>query len=269
MRINLVLPKWSVKDDETPGRVIYSQRLLIERARSLFGGVVLRSQWGDSDVVGVDVLTLASFLSYEIAPLTIAIRGLPVGALNPVELAEQLATVDHACAGRISAGIVVPRSHVLMQYGIDASDAVGRFHEALELMRAMWQVQPIEGRGPHYVFSSVGATLVPFSTDGPPLALEVADRDGAVRAAGLGLGLHVRSEVHESNRVEMLTAYREHGGSGATGFSCQVLRGTYEILDRWSEEGFDEVDVELPLSDNGFEGDLREMEALAEAVSSM
>jgi alkanesulfonate monooxygenase SsuD/methylene tetrahydromethanopterin reductase-like flavin-dependent oxidoreductase (luciferase family) len=168
---------------------------------------------------GLDPLALSAFLGERLgpSPLTLALRGLELGVRNPIELAEQLATIDHAWNGRLLVGLAIAD-------GLPA----GRFEEALGLLRAMWSVDRLSGVGPHYVFGEIRPTLRPAQPGGPPLSLRAATREEAELAARLGLGLDVGGSANG-----LVAAYRAAGGSGAV---------SAELPD-----GVDVVDVRLDL----------------------
>jgi alkanesulfonate monooxygenase SsuD/methylene tetrahydromethanopterin reductase-like flavin-dependent oxidoreductase (luciferase family) len=200
--------------------------------------VTLRHGWATA-AWNVQAVAAAAHLSAVGDSLRMAIRGIPLGVVNPIEVAEQLATVDHAWAGRLDAGIAQTNAVGAPAHGLDRAAAAARFDEALALVRAMWSRDRLAGVGPHFRFDEVRPTLLPFQAHGPPLSLSAGDGAAAASAAGKGLGLHVEPWVPAADVEPLIRTYRDAGGDGpvsverglAYGDHAAVLAGIRSALD--------------------------------------
>lgn len=159
-------------------------------------------------------LDYAAYLAAPGAPDHASVRLLPLGLSNPVELAEQLATLDHAWNGRFAATLVVPDRGRSARHGRDPDAARERFEEGLTILRAMWAGHPFRADGPHYRFPQVRPTLLPATACGPELSLAAYGEADARFAAQSGLGLHLPAGVSPERAAVLARAYRAEGGSG-------------------------------------------------------
>src|SRR5262245_24328877 len=126
-------------------------------------------EWSDvvcmAEDLGVDVFWLAEFhfrpwspisspmlIAANLAAKTRRIKlGIGVSLLplsNPLRLAEDTATLDHASEGRLVYG--VGRSSFMdgyLGYGIDYEESRPRFFESIEVIRKAWAVGPFSYHG--------------------------------------------------------------------------------------------------------------------------
>jgi alkanesulfonate monooxygenase SsuD/methylene tetrahydromethanopterin reductase-like flavin-dependent oxidoreductase (luciferase family) len=191
-------------------------------------GVAVRHGWA-TESWNLQAAAAAAYLSAIGGPLRMAIRGVPLGVVNPIEIAERLATLDHAWSGRLDIGVAVSNRVGAAAHGLGPAEVAERFDEALPLVRAMWSRDRLEGTGPHFRFAEVRPTLVPFQPKGPPLALGVDAPETAARAARKGLGVHVEPWVPTADVATVVRSYHDAGGRGPV----SVERGlAYDGRDR-------------------------------------
>ncbi len=123
-----------------------------------------------------------------LARVAAAADGLMVGAgilllplLNPVEVAENVATLDHITHGRLTLGVSIGyREKELQSAGVTRKDRVPKMTESIELMKRLWAG---EERG------YAGAIGPPPAQDGgPPLVIGGMGEHAVRRAVELGDG---------------------------------------------------------------------------------
>lgn len=227
-----------------PKAALAADLALLAAARDRLDGITLRHGWGTAPRWNPQALTTAAYLSGAAGPLAVTVRGLPLGVRNPIELAEQLATVDHAWRGRSRAGLAIGTPAECASHGIDPASAADRFAEGLLLVRSMWTDETVRGTGPSYLFDEVRPTLRPVQPGGPPLSLAAKDGADAETAARLGLGLH--TEFSPNGRwVELVGRYRAAGGSGELSVTIGFGSAGAGVLDRLAAAGVDQVDVRV------------------------
>jgi alkanesulfonate monooxygenase SsuD/methylene tetrahydromethanopterin reductase-like flavin-dependent oxidoreductase (luciferase family) len=70
---------------------------------------------------------------------------------NPVDIAEQAATMDVITGGRFVLGLGLGHAEVeYAAFGVDRRERVSRFEESLEIMKRLWQGGPVEYHGRHF-----------------------------------------------------------------------------------------------------------------------
>jgi alkanesulfonate monooxygenase SsuD/methylene tetrahydromethanopterin reductase-like flavin-dependent oxidoreductase (luciferase family) len=141
---------------------------------------------------------------------------------QPVDLAEQLATLDVICGGRLVVGVGLGyRDAENLAMGVDPRARVGRLVEGLHLLERLWTGEPVTHAGKHFTLREARISMAPLQRPRPPLWL-AANTDGGVRrAARLGdawlmnphttLGALARQLAlfHETRRAERRPPARE------------------------------------------------------------
>ena len=106
-----------------------------------------------------------------------------------VELAEEMATLDWLTDGRMMLGVglgYIDREYDSMQ--APKSVRVGRFTEAIAVMRKLWTGERVSHDGRHFPLDDVQVGITPKQPGGPPILIG-AGVDAAVRrAARIGDG---------------------------------------------------------------------------------
>ncbi len=105
----------------------------------------------------------------------------------PVDVAEQIATLDVITGGRFVFGVGLGYRDVEnAALGVDPRARVGRLHEALEIVERLWSGEPVSYQGKHFQLRDVRISLRPLQQPRPAIWL-AANADAAVaRAARLG-----------------------------------------------------------------------------------
>lgn len=102
---------------------------------------------------------------------------------NPVDLAENVATMDAICGGRFVFGIGLGyRDEEYMAFGVDRSERVERMNESLELMKLLWTEDEVEFHGKYYNVPKVKPATKPVQKPYPPIWV-AANNDVAIRRA--------------------------------------------------------------------------------------
>jgi alkanesulfonate monooxygenase SsuD/methylene tetrahydromethanopterin reductase-like flavin-dependent oxidoreductase (luciferase family) len=252
MRLSVVL-----SDGHTVGvdpvRALAADVDLVVAARERFDGITLRYGRLTAPVWNPQALTTAAYLAAVGDPLDVTVVDLSLDVLNPVELAEQLATVDHAWSGRCHAGLAGPRT--------------GRFTDGLRVLRAMWAGRPFAGDGPEFRFAEVRPTLLPVRPEGPPLTLRVADAGEARAAAGQGLGVRVTHTTIPADR-QVARHYAAAGGTGEIAVELAWWEATTAALRELAAAGVGQVDVRVREPGEGQISVLSTMDDLADRAAA-
>jgi alkanesulfonate monooxygenase SsuD/methylene tetrahydromethanopterin reductase-like flavin-dependent oxidoreductase (luciferase family) len=103
---------------------------------------------------------------------------------NPVDLAEQIATLDAISHGRMIVGVGLGyRPEECETFGIKMSERVPRMLEGLEVMRRLWTQEHVEFAGRFYSVPSSQSTIRTVQQPHPPIWM-AANQDVAVRRVG-------------------------------------------------------------------------------------
>jgi alkanesulfonate monooxygenase SsuD/methylene tetrahydromethanopterin reductase-like flavin-dependent oxidoreductase (luciferase family) len=106
---------------------------------------------------------------------------------QPVDLAEQLATLDVITGGRLIVGVGLGyRDAENEAMGTDPRARVGRFVEGLQALERLWSGEPVSFAGKHFTLRDARISMPPLQRPRPPLWLAANTDAGVQRAARLG-----------------------------------------------------------------------------------
>ncbi len=147
-------------------------RRFIERAEALaFHSLWVQEQAGLRAVAGA--LEGVSMLSYA-AALTRRIRlgnaVFLINLRNPIQLAKSLASLDQLCQGRLIVGVGLGGVTRLYQaYGLSPEHKVGRFTEALTLIKKLWTEEDFTFEGNFWQLKKASLWPKPLQKPHPPI----------------------------------------------------------------------------------------------------
>ncbi|RIK15390.1 MAG: LLM class flavin-dependent oxidoreductase, partial [Acidobacteria bacterium] len=102
---------------------------------------------------------------------------------NPVDLAEQTATLDVLSGGRFTLGVGLGYRDVEFEaFGIGREGRLRRFLDNLDLVRALWTQERVSSAAEHVRLDDVPIALRPVQRPHPPVWL-AAHTDAAIRRA--------------------------------------------------------------------------------------
>jgi alkanesulfonate monooxygenase SsuD/methylene tetrahydromethanopterin reductase-like flavin-dependent oxidoreductase (luciferase family) len=106
---------------------------------------------------------------------------------HPVEVAEQLATLDVITDGRLVFGVGLGYRDVENEaMGLDPRERVNRLVEGLEVIERLWNGEPVTYHGRHFNLRDVRISMRPLQRPRPAIWLAANADAGVKRAARLG-----------------------------------------------------------------------------------
>jgi alkanesulfonate monooxygenase SsuD/methylene tetrahydromethanopterin reductase-like flavin-dependent oxidoreductase (luciferase family) len=106
--------------------------------------------------------------------------------LQPVDVAEQLATLDVITGGRLVVGVGLGYRDVENRaLQVDPRARVSRFEEALDLVERLWGGEPVTYQGKHFTLRDVRVSLRPLQRPRPAVWMAANADRGVERAARL------------------------------------------------------------------------------------
>lgn len=133
-----------------------------------------------------------------------------VGQFHPLEVAEQLATLDVCCNGRLRVGAAPGWAKAEFDtLGIDHEGRFRRFYEAIEVIRSLWTGQPVTHQGEFFDLDAIRLTLLPVQRGGPPMWLGASVPRAARRAARSGDSFILSSHPTIDELEAAATAYTQ------------------------------------------------------------
>jgi alkanesulfonate monooxygenase SsuD/methylene tetrahydromethanopterin reductase-like flavin-dependent oxidoreductase (luciferase family) len=135
---------------------------------------------------------------------------------NPVDIAEQVATLDAISHGRMIFGVGLGyRPEECQAFGVTMQERVPRFLEALDVIKRLWTEDELEFHGQFYSLPRIQSTIRPVQRPHPPIWM-AANQAVAVRRAGRlgyawGMNPHVTHAVLKDQVGEYRAALHAHG----------------------------------------------------------
>jgi len=176
-----------VRGQHPPGDIagyLRDDLALVRRADELgFDGIVKGSHYSTHPFQSVQQIP---FLAYAaaIAPRLRLICGLVLLPLHkPLDLAEQLATLDLMSNGRLVFGCGIGYRDVEFKaFGVPRAGLGRRFEECLEAVKRLWTEDFVTMRGSHFELDGATCTVKPVQQPMPPIWIG-ANADVAIRRA--------------------------------------------------------------------------------------
>jgi len=128
---------------------------------------------------------------------------------KPLDIAEQIATVDVMSGGRVILGVALGYRDVeYLAFGTTQKERVRRFEENLEAIKRLWTEDAVDMAGSHFTLERASAGTKPIQKPHPPIWIG-ANADPAIRrAARLGDCWYVNPHNRIDTIVRQVEVYK-------------------------------------------------------------
>ena len=160
------------------------------RAKSLgFSGIYVPQHWISHPTIWLQPLLVLARLAPEAKDINLITGVILVPLHNPVDLAEQVITMDHITQGRLIFGVGLGyRETELEAFGTNRSERVARFEESLELMKLLWSGELVNFQGRFWQVHDGRVAITPVQKPYPPIWIAGQSESAVRRAAAIGDG---------------------------------------------------------------------------------
>ena len=129
---------------------------------------------------------------------------------HPVQLAEDVVTLDIVSRGRIILGVGLGYQPAdFRAFGIHMENRVGLLEEGMEIIRNCWTGQPFSFSGKHYDLDEVQVLPPPFQKPSPPMWIGASTPRGARRAGRLADGFVAGPSTDLEGTKTLVETYRQ------------------------------------------------------------
>lgn len=137
-------------------------------------------------------LPLLARLAGEAPGLELCLSVLLMAMLNPVQTAEEVASLDIMSEGKVVFGVGIGYRDVEYEaFGTTSRDRVPRMLEALDLIKRLWTEEVVTFEGRHFRVTNATCTIRPVQKPLPPIWIAANADPAVVRTARLGLSWFV------------------------------------------------------------------------------
>lgn len=213
MKIGLHLtPFWS-PTDRGPTRILDEAIQVVAAASRMgFAWVSIGHHWLSYPTVWPQPFPVLARLAPETGRMRLKTSMLLLPLLNPVDVAENVATLDHLTHGRLDVGVAIGyREQELAAAGLTRKDRVPKLEASLALMKRLWG-------GEEIAWGRLGFT--PYQRPHPPIEMGAQSVGATRRAARLADAVFFGPQVGWADVARLARVFREaRAGLAAEGLS--------------------------------------------------
>jgi alkanesulfonate monooxygenase SsuD/methylene tetrahydromethanopterin reductase-like flavin-dependent oxidoreductase (luciferase family) len=148
-----------------------------------FSTIVAGQHFLGSELRFYQPIPYLTYLSTQVPSMEMATGVVLLSLVNPVDIAEQVATLDVVTGGRAAFGVGLGYSdHEFGAFGLRRSERLSRFEESIALIRRLWSGEPIHFDGQHFQIDVQAPAVQPLQ-ERLPIWIG-AQAEPAVRRAG-------------------------------------------------------------------------------------
>jgi alkanesulfonate monooxygenase SsuD/methylene tetrahydromethanopterin reductase-like flavin-dependent oxidoreductase (luciferase family) len=155
--------------------------------------------------------------------------------LNPVDVAEQVATLDVITEGRFVCGVGLGyREEEYEAFGIQGKERVPRFVESLEVIKRLWTEDEVTHRGRYFTLTRARMAMKPVQKPHPPVWF-AANNDAAVaRAARMADAWIINPHAKLAVLEQQMRLYRKALEEAGRPFPAElpIIKELYVAPDR-------------------------------------
>jgi alkanesulfonate monooxygenase SsuD/methylene tetrahydromethanopterin reductase-like flavin-dependent oxidoreductase (luciferase family) len=209
MDLSLIVRGQHPKGDDMRAR-LKDDLELVRRAEQLgFNALVKGSHYSAHPLQSLQQIPFLAQAAI-IAPKLRLVCGLVLLPLHkPLDVAEQLATLDIMCSGRLVFGCGIGYRDVEFKaFGLTRKEAAARFEECLVAIKRLWTEEFVDMTGSHFVLDHANSTVKPLQKPMPPIWIG-ANADVAIRrAARLGDCWYINPHSTLTTLARQMDLYR-------------------------------------------------------------
>ena len=129
--------------------------------------------------------------------------------LNAVDVAENVATLDHITHGRLVLGIAIGyREKELEAAGITRKDRVPKLEESLQVMKRLWAGEEVTFTGAYTKLTKARLGFTPYQKPHPPIEMGAQSELATRRAARLADSVFFGPQVAWADLKKLAEVYR-------------------------------------------------------------
>jgi alkanesulfonate monooxygenase SsuD/methylene tetrahydromethanopterin reductase-like flavin-dependent oxidoreductase (luciferase family) len=203
-------PFWS-PTDRAPSAIIDEAIQVVSAAANLgFAWVSMGHHWISHPTVWPQPMPMLARLAPETGRMRMKTSMLLLPLLNPVDVAENVATLDHITHGRLDLGVAIGyREKELAAAGLGRKDRVPKLEESLTLMKQLWRGDEVSFDGAYTNVTGARLGLTPCQKPHPPLEMGAQSVGATRRAARLVDAVFFGPQVAWADIERLVGVYRQ------------------------------------------------------------
>ena len=199
-----------------------------------FSAVTMPQHWVSHPTIWPQPFQMLARLAPETGDMRLLTGILLLPLHNPVQVAEDVATLDHISKGRAVLGVGIGyRETELEAVGATRKDRVPRLTESIEVMKRLWSGEEVDHEGRYWQLHGAKMGFSTVQQPHPPIWI-ACQSDGAVRrAARIADACYLAPQIGFDDIPALVAAYRdERAKAGGDGGSVSISRGVSYAADK-------------------------------------
>jgi alkanesulfonate monooxygenase SsuD/methylene tetrahydromethanopterin reductase-like flavin-dependent oxidoreductase (luciferase family) len=157
-------------------------------------------------------------------------------------VAENLATIDHLCHGRLTVGVSIGyREAELRTVGLSRKDRVPKLEESIILLKRLWSGDEVTFDGRYITLERARMGFTPYQKPHPPIEMGAQSEGAARRAARLANSVMFGPQVGWTDVAHLAEVYRAAGGSYTSASRSLMVGRSKEDAERTAREYLDKT----------------------------
>ncbi len=154
-------------------------------------------------------LPLMAYMLRETGDMTIGPNIRILAVLNPVQAAEEAATMDILSGGKYVFGVGLGyREQEFSAFNVPINERAGRFSECISVMRRLWSEERVDHHGKYFTVDNSGLSAMPHTPGGPPVYIAALAEPAIKRAARIGDAWLAVNTTDLKTTIRHMTTYR-------------------------------------------------------------
>src|SRR5881296_4616201 len=211
MRIGFHLtPFWS-PTDRAPTAIIDEAIEVVRAAAGMgFAWVSIGHHWLSHPTVWPHPIAMLGRLAPEAGEMRLKTSMLLLPLLNPVDVAENVATLDHITHGRLDVGVAIGyREKEREAVGLTRKDRVPRLEESLDVMKRLWRGDEVTLDGDYTKLTGARLGFTQYQRPHPPIEMGAQSVGATRRAARLADAVFFGPQVSWADVARLAAVYRD------------------------------------------------------------
>ena len=199
-----------------------------------FSTVTMPQHWVSHPTIWPQPFPMLARLAPETGDMRLLIGILLLPLHNPLQVAEDVATLDHISRGRAVLGVGIGyRETELEAAGASRKERVPRLTESIEVMKRLWSGEEVDHEGRYWQLHGAKMGFATVQQPHPPIWI-ACQSDGAVRRAGrIADACYLAPQVGFDDIPALVVAYRdERAKAGADAGRVTISRGVAFAKDK-------------------------------------
>lgn len=263
-------PFWSPTDRGATRILDEAVQVVAAASRMGFAWISIGQHFVSHPTVWPQPFPMLARLAPETGRMRLKTSVLLLPMLNAIEVAENVATLDHLCHGRLDVGVAIGyREKELELVGLRRKDRVPKLEESLALMKRLWAGEEVTFEGTYAAVTRGRMGFTPYQTPHPPLEMGAQSEGATRRAARLTDGVFFGPQVAWRDIAGLGRVFREERGTlgaatpGHVGASRSLIVGaskeaartaareylerTFKMYSTWEMQESSMVELQLSL----------------------